>query len=383
MEKSFIPSMRRAFTLLGILFMLVGCTHKINIDIKGQLIDSGASMIYMVVENTTADTLASAAINTDNTFHLVSKVAQPTTAFLCDDNGNALTMFLTEDSPLTLLPADGGGYVVEGGPINDKYNLTMRQLSDLARQIINIDQSSETAEEEYESLLAKYHDAIATSITYNLDNIIGVELFIHQESRNMTAEDMHVRFAQFSKQMQNLPQMKQFMEYIEVLQRSQVGKPFIDATTQTITGQEVQLSNICGKGKWVLLDFWASWCAPCVQDIPMLKAAYERYALMGFEICAISLDPDIDRLRDFIAEEELLWYNLIDQPSEDATPISKLYGVQYIPTNFLISPDGKIVAHDLHGEQLLHELQHHIEGADFCTFPQLHNNQHNNKSGEK
>ena len=375
--------MRRAFTLLGILFMLVGCTHKINIDIKGQLIDSGASMIYMVVENTTADTLASAAINTDNTFHLVSKVAQPTTAFLCDDNGNALTMFLTEDSPLTLLPADGGGYVVEGGPINDKYNLTMRQLSDLARQIINIDQSSETAEEEYESLLAKYHDAIATSITYNLDNIIGVELFIHQESRNMTAEDMHVRFAQFSKQMQNLPQMKQFMEYIEVLQRSQVGKPFIDATTQTITGQEVQLSNICGKGKWVLLDFWASWCTPCVQDIPMLKAAYERYALMGFEICAISLDPDIDRLRDFIAEEELLWYNLIDQPSEDATPISKLYGVQYIPTNFLISPDGKIVAHDLHGEQLLHELQHYIEGADFCTFPQLHNNQHNNKSEEK
>ena len=340
-------------------------------------------MIYMVVENTTADTLASASVNADNTFHLVSKITQPTTAFLCDDNGNALTMFLTEDTPLTLRPAEGGGYVVEGGPINDKYNLTMRQLSDLARQIMNIDQNSETAEEEYESLMAKYHDAIATSITYNLDNIIGVELFIHQESRNMTAEDMHVRFAQFSEQMQNLPQMRQFKEYIEVLQRSQVGEPFIDATTQTITGTEVKLSDICGKGKWVLLDFWASWCAPCVQEIPMLKAAYESYALMGFEICAISLDPDIDRLREFVAEEQLLWHNLLDQPSEDAVPISEQYGVQYIPTNFLISPDGKIVAHDLHGEQLLHELQHFIEGEDFCTFPQLHNNQHDNEKSEK
>lgn len=375
--------MKKAFAFLGILFMLVGCNHRITIDIEGRLVDSGASMIYMVVENTSADTLASASVNADNTFHLVSKITQPTTAFLCDDNGNALTMFLTEDTPLTLRPAEGGGYVVEGGPINDKYNLTMRQLSDLARQIMNIDQNSETAEEEYESLMAKYHDAIATSITYNLDNIIGVELFIHQESRNMTAEDMHVRFAQFSEQMQNLPQMRQFKEYIEVLQRSQVGEPFIDATTQTITGTEVKLSDICGKGKWVLLDFWASWCAPCVQEIPMLKAAYESYALMGFEICAISLDPDIDRLREFVAEEQLLWHNLLDQPSEDALPVSEQYGVQYIPTNFLISPDGKIVAHDLHGEQLLHELQHFIEGEEFCTFPQLHNNQHDNERDEK
>ena len=331
--------MKRVFAFLGILFMLVGCSHKITIDIEGRLVDSGASMIYMVVENTTADTLASASVNADNTFHLVSKITQPTTAFLCDDNGNALTMFLTEDTPLTLRPAEGGGYVVEGGPINDKYNLTMRQLSDLARQIINIDQNSETAEEEYESLMAKYHDAIATSITYNLDNIIGVELFTHQESRNMTAEDMHVRFAQFSEQMQNLPQMRQFKEYIEVLQRSQVGESFIDATTQTITGTEVKLSDICGKGKWVLLDFWASWCGPCMGEMPYLKEAYKLYHDKGFEVYHVSADADEAVWIDAVRQQRHPWISVYGGKSAD---VFTLFGVDTLPKAYIIDREGNV-----------------------------------------
>lgn len=367
--------MKRVIFSLGILISLVACNRSINIDIEGRLVSNGASMIYMVVQNNTVDTLASTPLLADNTFHLKCSVKQPTTAFLCDDNGNALTMFLTEDHPLKMLPTQGGGYSVEGGPINDKYNLTLRQISSLAEQIMHIDQHSETAEEEYESLVAKYHNAIATTITYNLDNIIGVELFLHHESLTMSAEDMRVRFAQFSPKMQALPPMRQFQKYIDIVERCQIGKPYIDATLQTITGQQMALSEICGKGKWVLLDFWATWSEPCLRTIPTLKEAYERYALTDLEICSISLDPDIERLRAFVAKNQMLWINAFNPTKEGERTVAEEYGIHSIPTNFLISPSGEIVARDLQGDNLLHELQHRLEGADFCTYPQLHNNQ--------
>ena len=375
--------MKRAALMLGLCFAMVACTSKINIDIEGRLADNAASKIYLVVEDGGVDTLASAAVGADNTFHLKGRLYEPTTAFLCDDNGNALTMFLAEDAPLKMRMSDMGGYVVEGGAINDKYNLTVRQLSDLATQFMNIDEQSPTAEEEYESLLAKYHLALSSAITYNLDNLVGVELFLHQESLSMTAEDMRVRFNQFSPKMRKLASMRQFERYIGNVERSQLGQPFIDAKVETITGQQMSFGELCGQGKWVLLNFWATWSEPCLRDVEVLREAYARYALMGFEICSIALDPDIDRLRAFVAKNQMLWSNVLNTSAETDIPLSELYAVHSIPAYCLISPSGEIVMRDLRGENLLHELQHIIEGEEFCTYPQLHQNQHIEEKSEK
>ena len=371
--------MKRFLHFIAIAFACVACGKTINVDIAGKLQDNAASTVYLIVGNSSGDTdtLATAPVNAENRFHIRSKVAEPTPAFLCDDNGTALAMFLTESAPLTMRAAYEGGYVVEGGPINDKYNLIIRQLSDLATQIMNIDYSSDTAQEEYESLMAKSQDALSTAITYNLDNIIGVELFINQEARSMTADDMRVRFEQFTPQMRELPIMRLFSEMIDVLERCQVGNPFVDVDVETITGEVVLLSSICGKGKWVLLNFWATWCEPCLSEMVLLRELHSKYALMGFEVCSISLDMDPEYVRQFVAENQFLWFNAMNRNShsEDSSYISDSYGVQFFPANFLISPDGIIVAHNLHGEDLAHELQHRVEKDDFCPYPQLHDNQ--------
>lgn len=375
--------LHKTIAALCVMVAAIACKPSLKVDVKGHLRDNAASAIYLVVEGERVDTLATAVVEADNSFHIECNVEQPTTAFLCDDNGVALAMFLSENAPLTMRATDRGGYIVEGGPINDKYNLTLHQLSDLATQIMHIDQQSETAEEEYESLMAKYHEALSNAITYNLDNIIGVELFINQEAYGMTAEDMRVRFAQFSKQMQSLTPMRQFSKYIEAIERCQVGKPFVDADIETITGEIIPLSSICGKGKWVLLNFWATWSEPCLREIPLLRELYGKYALMGFEICSISLDPDTRRLRQFVADNQLLWYNAINQRSNSKSTVAELYGVHSLPTNFLISPDGEIVARDLFGEYLQHELQHRVAEEEHCSFPQLHDNHEVESSEEK
>ena len=350
--------MKHLLTILSALCLCSACSHGVRFDIEGRLAQRAASTVYLVVQNNETDTLASASVRDNNTFHLRGELSEPTTAFICDDVGNALAMLLIEENPITIRSRSEGGYIAEGGPINDKYNLAMSRLSDIARQIMAMNPDAETAEEEYESLMARYHEILTTTITDNLDNIVGVELFLAQESNGMSAQDMRVRMAQFSEQMRNLAPMKQFAEYIEQYARTEVGQPFIDMELHTTTGGK-QLSEVC-KGKWVLLDFWATWCEPCLTEMPTLIQAYEKYAIRGLEICAVSLDMDPERWRAFITENNLLWTNAIDMPAEGEPTAVEIYGLQAIPANFLISPQGEIVAKNLYGENLLHELAHRL-----------------------
>jgi peroxiredoxin len=336
-------------------------------DISGQLIDNAASEVYLVVENTiTLDTLASATVTNDNSFHLKGQIEEPTTAFICDDNGNTLTILLIEESELTIKATAEGGYKAEGGPVNDKYNIIMQRLSDVARQLSQISPDDESPYEAYESLMFKYQDILSTAIRDNLDNLVGVELFLSQESRGMTAEDMRVRFAQFSPEMQSLSAMQRFAEYIDIYARTEIGNRFIDVELQAISGGISSLSDVCGKGNWVLVDFWATWCENYNRDIAMMRELYAKYTLQGFDICSISLDRDPNRWRTFIEQNDMLWTNAIDSVDDSKTSIAETYGLQTIPANFLISPEGVIVARNLYGEVLRHELEH-IFGDCICT----------------
>ncbi|MBQ5726331.1 MAG: AhpC/TSA family protein [Alistipes sp.] len=358
--------MKRLFLAIFILLLLGACSRSVKFDIDGLLIENAASKVYLVVEGATIDTLASAKVGTDNKFCLRGEVAEPTTAFVCDDNGNALTILLLEEAQLYLRPIPTGGYIAEGGPINDTYNFVIQRLSDVAMQLAKLDYTTEYANEEYESLMFKYQDILSTAIRDNLDNLVGVELFLSQESRGMTAEDMRVRFAQFSPEMQSLSAMQRFAEYIDIYARTEIGNRFIDVELQAISGGISSLSDVCGKGNWVLVDFWATWCENYNRDIAMMRELYAKYTLQGFDICSISLDRDPNRWRTFIEQNDMLWTNAIDSVDDSKTSIAETYGLQTIPANFLISPEGVIVARNLYGEVLRHELEH-IFGDCLCT----------------
>lgn len=349
--------MKQFLSIISLL-VLCSCSSGVRFDISGRLTQNAAHEVYLVVQNTSTDTLAVATVDRSNHFRLRGRVEEPTTAFVCDDNGNALAMLLTEDEPLTLRALSSGGYIAEGGPMNDKYNLIVQRLSDTARRLMELDPEAESYMEEYEMLAARYQDILFTGISDNLDNIVGVELFLEQESLAMNAEDMRVRMGQFSPQMQALAPMRQFAEYIEVLALSEVGRPFVDLQLTTTIGSTT-LEEVC-RGRWVLLDFWATWCEPCLEQMPVLQQAYERYAIRGFEVCAVSLDSDEQRWRSYVEQNRLLWTNAIDRPDEEGSAVN-VYGLHTIPANYLISPEGIIVARNLYGEALLHELEHIFE----------------------
>ena len=129
-----------------------------------------------------------------------------------------------------------------------------------------------------------------------------------------------------------------------------IGKKFTDVREADVNGEVHALSEYAGKGKWVLVDFWASWCGPCKREMPNVVAAYQKYHDKGFEVVAYSFDRDKGDWAKAIQSWNMPWTHFLQ------TKIGSIYGIRSIPDNLLINPDGVIVARGLRGEQLEERL---------------------------
>lgn len=149
---------------------------------------------------------------------------------------------------------------------------------------------------------------------------------------------------------------------IAVAQQPQVGDNYIDVNLTTIDGQQASVSELLNDGKWVLIDFWATWCGPCRHEIPYLVEAYKEFKDKGFEIYGISLcGPGREETwKEFVKSESMTWVNVWGYVGRECKAADN-YGIEYIPTNFLISPNGKIAATNLRGEDIKKILAEHIK----------------------
>ena len=128
-----------------------------------------------------------------------------------------------------------------------------------------------------------------------------------------------------------------------------VGQPFPAFAEKDTSGQPLVLANF--KGKVVLVDFWATWCGPCVAELPNVIAAYGKYHGKGFEIVGVSLDKDKAKLDAFVAEQKMTWAQYFDGQGWQ-NKLGQQYGINSIPATFLLDRDGKIIAKNLRGEAL-------------------------------
>jgi thiol-disulfide isomerase/thioredoxin len=128
-----------------------------------------------------------------------------------------------------------------------------------------------------------------------------------------------------------------------------VGKTFPDFQEKDLEGKPLSIGNY--KGKVLLVDFWATWCGPCIAELPHVLATYEKHHRDGFEILGISLDSERDKLTSFIKERKMGWAQYFDGQGWK-TKLAQEYGVNSIPATYLLDRDGKIIAKDLRGEAL-------------------------------
>ena len=131
---------------------------------------------------------------------------------------------------------------------------------------------------------------------------------------------------------------------------------YTDISLPGTQGQTVKVSDYVGKNKLVLIDFWASWCGPCIGELPNVVKAYELYHDKGLEIVGVSLDKDKASWVQAIAQTGQKWPQMSDLKGWDCEGAA-LYGIQSIPANVLINEQGEIVARDLRGDFLLKEVE--------------------------
>ncbi|MCU4177135.1 redoxin domain-containing protein [Carboxylicivirga sp. N1Y90] len=145
-----------------------------------------------------------------------------------------------------------------------------------------------------------------------------------------------------------LEPLETFEKAVEAVKEGAVAPDF---TLLTADSTKVTLSSF--RGKYVLVDFWASWCGPCRQENPNVVKAYNAYNAKGFEVLSVSVDQDKVAWQKAVKEDGLVWTNVI---SDEATNVPAKYAIQSIPTTFLLDKEGVIIAKNLRGDALEKKL---------------------------
>ncbi|HSZ86117.1 MAG TPA: TlpA disulfide reductase family protein [Puia sp.] len=191
-------------------------------------------------------------------------------------------------------------------------------------------------------------------ISHNRNSITGIAIyrgfFLNAEITDSEKIDV---FNLLSNQTKSSYGGKLLSKEISVIKKATIGNLSPLFNLNDTNGRVFFLKEF--RGKYVLIDFWASWCGPCRAQIPALKTVFEKYKSKKFEILAISLDTDRDRWINAINDEHFDWVQLSDLKGW-TSPVMQSYHITAIPANLLIDPNGKIIAKNLEPAELDNKL---------------------------
>jgi thiol-disulfide isomerase/thioredoxin len=201
---------------------------------------------------------------------------------------------------------------------------------------------------------AAMNEAVSVFITTHPKSILSIES-LNAFKNTYGKEKTKKLFSQLDPKIQNTTEGKSIMEYEEFVQPEYVKNfgDLNDIELPNLNGELIKLSSL--KGKYILLEFWASWCGGCRLENPDLVKLYNTYKAKGFEIYAVSLDDKKENWQKAVLDDKITWITVSDLKGEDSKE-AVIYKVTGIPKNYLVDREGKIIAQNIRGKELANKL---------------------------
>ena len=349
--------------------VMASCGGKVSdvTKITGTVVPEGITEVNIVVGEL-VDTLVPVVdgkfaidVPADVTAGATVSAANYGTSFISD--GTPLNVVLDEETKVTSAYPEISvneklvAYNEASKAYVEKYRSTQQEIRDAEDKT---DQEKEQALNEfYESFFAEYKDHNVKAYTENTDNFVALYAL-----QGLMGELEDTELDSLLNLLAPKLQEHKFVQSMQTAIKARIntaeGKPFIDFTVNSVVGMtrsvppqpkyaEVKFSDYVGKGKYILVDFWAPWCGPCKREIPNLKAVYDKYAGKNFDILSIAVweRQPVQVTIDTAAELGMNWSHINNAGSVP----TEIYGVEGIPHLMLIGPDGTILKRGFHGAE--------------------------------
>jgi len=239
----------------------------------------------------------------------------------------------------------------------EKYTLITADLVKL-NEFVKANPSDETAKKSfnaaYVTYLKTFRDLSIKTVVDNIGNPLGLHLFKAVLS-SLEDEDLQTIFSKAGPEFMKDATVKAAIEKLAESMKVQIGSICPDLKMKSPDGAQISLSQFIGKGNYVLIDFWASWCSPCMKELPNVLECYKLYHPKGFDIVGVSLDEDATAWKGAIEKYQIPWHHMSDLAGWKCEAVT-VFAFSGIPHTVLVDPKGIIVAKNLRGEELKAKL---------------------------
>lgn len=315
-----------------------------------------------IVSSQDTSSVVSAGVSKAGQFKLTGSVPEPGLYYLILSNEQPQYFYL-ENSPIRVsgTQKEIKKIRIDGSSSHNDFMEFQKTFTPLFAElnlvVANLQRSPEAGKPalmaRYDSLVALTNSKVTGFVTAKRTSFVSPFLLYVTSQLNSDPMKMEADYKQLSETVRSSNIGKALGEMIAANKIGAIGSPAIEFSQADTAGHDISLASF--KGKYVLVDFWASWCRPCRAENPNVVNVFNKFKGKNFTVLGVSLDQEKNAWVKAIQNDKLTWTHVSDLRSWD-NAVAKMYNVRTIPQNYLIDPSGKIVARDLRGADLEKKL---------------------------